>query len=48
MVEEARFLRNITERVIIEMICGNISPADLDALEENVILQELIVNKRWI
>lgn len=45
MVEEARFLRNITERVIIELICGNISQADLDALEENVILQELIVTR---
>lgn len=45
MVEEARFLRNVMEKVIINLVCDHISRDDLDALEENVLIQELVVNR---
>lgn len=45
MVEEARFLRNVMEKVIIDLVCDHISQDDLDALEENVMIQELVINR---
>lgn len=45
MVEEARFLRNALEKVVAGLLCDDISPEDLNALEENVLLQELAANR---
>lgn len=46
MVEEARFLRNVLEKTIVELVCDNVSIEDIDALEENVLLQELVISRR--
>lgn len=39
-VEEARFMRNVLECAVVGLICGQISQADLEVLEENVQLQK--------
>ena len=46
MVEESRFLRNVLEKVVVELVCDNVSEECLNALEENVMLQEMIVERR--
>lgn len=45
MVEESRFLRTVLEKVVIELICEHISPEDLNALEENLALQEMAASR---
>lgn len=45
MVEEARFLRSALEKVILGLVCDNISQEELNSLEENVMLQELAMNR---
>lgn len=46
MVEEARFLRSALERVVVGLLCDNISEEDMNALEENVVLQELAASRK--
>ena len=45
MVEEARFLRRITDTAVIEMACDCIDEDGLAVLEENVSLQEFYLSK---
>ena len=45
MVEEARFLRRITDTAVIEEACESIGEEGLAALEENVSLQEFYLSK---
>lgn len=45
IMEEARFLRNVVEKSIVELLCARISQDDLHYLEENLTLQELIVGR---
>lgn len=42
-VEEARFIREHLERAIVREACKNFNPADLGALEENLMIQEKAV-----
>lgn len=45
MVEEARFLRKITDTAVIREACEHIDEKGLAALEENVSLQEFYLSK---
>lgn len=45
MVEEARFLRRITDTAIIEAACDGIDEKELALLEDNVSLQEFYLSK---
>lgn len=45
MVEEARFLRNVLEEVVVRLVCDSASREDIEALEENVLLQELVIKR---
>lgn len=39
MVEEARFIRNVLETAVVELVCAMRTAEDLEKLEENVKLQ---------
>lgn len=39
MVEEARFMRNVLECAVVELVCGKIQAKDVERLRENVQLQ---------
>ncbi len=45
MVEEARFLRRVTDTAVIEEACENIDEAGIAILEDNVSLQEFYLSK---
>lgn len=45
MVEEARFLRLVLEKAVVELCCEYISEEFMVKLEENLCLQELCVNR---
>ncbi|MBR5422309.1 MAG: GntR family transcriptional regulator [Lachnospiraceae bacterium] len=45
MVEEARFLRKITDTAVIEEACDEVDEEGLAKLEENVTLQEFYLSK---
>ena len=40
LVEEARFMRNVLEPAVVRLVCETASPEELDALRENVRLQD--------
>lgn len=40
LVEEARFMRSVLERAVVELICSTAAPEDIMRLEENIKLQE--------
>lgn len=40
LVEEARFMRSVLERAVVELICSTAEPEDVMKLEENIRLQE--------
>lgn len=40
LLEESCFLRRTLETAVVELACAQVSPAQLDALRENVALQE--------
>lgn len=39
LVEESRFMRNVLECAVVELVCGMATPADIQRLSENVKLQ---------
>lgn len=39
LVEEARFMRNVLECAVVELVCGKIQAKDVERLRENVQLQ---------
>ncbi|MBE6910771.1 MAG: GntR family transcriptional regulator [Ruminococcaceae bacterium] len=39
LVEESRFMRNVLECAVVELVCAMASPEDISRLEENVRLQ---------
>lgn len=41
LVEEARFVRDVLECAVVELVCQYATEADILALEENVKLQEI-------
>ena len=45
MVEEARFSRRVLDKAVIEVACDTASREAIDALEENVHLQEFYLEK---
>lgn len=45
MVEEARFIRRITDTAVIELACDEIDEEGLAILEDNVTLQEFYLSK---
>ncbi|MCR5120361.1 MAG: GntR family transcriptional regulator [Lachnospiraceae bacterium] len=45
MVEEARFIRRITDTAVIELACEQIDEKGIAVLEENVVLQEFYLSK---
>ncbi|MCR4991104.1 MAG: GntR family transcriptional regulator [Lachnospiraceae bacterium] len=45
MVEESRFLRKVLDKAVIEVACDIASKEYIDALEENVHLQEFYLEK---
>ena len=44
LVHESRFMRDVLECAIVEQVCDLITPADLQALEENVRLQHFYLD----
>ncbi len=40
LVEEARFMRSVLERAVVELLCSTAKPEDLMRLEEKIRLQE--------
>ncbi len=45
MVEESRFLRKVLDEAVIEVACDIADSASIDAMEENVHLQEFYLEK---
>lgn len=45
MVEESRFLRKVLDEAVIEVACNIADSASIDAMEENVHLQEFYLEK---
>lgn len=45
MVEESRFLRKVLDKAVIEVACDIANSASIDAMEENVHLQEFYLEK---
>ena len=45
MVEEARFVRNVLETSVVELVCSLRTDADLEKLEENVKLQRFYLEQ---
>lgn len=41
LVEESRFMRNVLECAVVELVCETARPEDLERLQENVSLQKL-------
>ena len=44
LVDESRFMRDVLECAIVEQVCELVTPADLQALEENVRLQNFYLD----
>lgn len=44
MVEESRFMRNVLECAVVELVCGMIQPEDVERLRENVRLQNFYLD----
>lgn len=44
LVEESRFMRNVLECAVAELVCETAVPADLDRLRENVQLQNFYLD----
>lgn len=44
LVEESRFMRNVLECAVVELVCEMIRPEDLERLRENVRLQKFYLD----
>lgn len=44
LVEESRFMRNILECAVVELVCEMITPEDVERLRENVRLQKFYLD----
>lgn len=44
LVEESRFMRNVLECAVVELVCGMAKPDDVERLRENVRLQKFYLD----
>lgn len=46
MVEQSRFIRSVLEKAIIQLVCDDAVQEDIEALEENLRLQQSCVDRK--